>query len=315
MKILIASSIDTETIDHLKKTHEVVCAFNASENELMSHIKGCDTIIFRSGVSLNSTVLAAAPKLQLLIRAGSGLDNLDLEYIAKHRLTLFRIPEPACCAVAEMALGLMLALARNLKQADSLLCRGRWAKHELTGHLLNGKVLGIVGLGQIGTRTAQLGAAVNMRPIGCVANASRQRAHEFYEKGIQLADFEEVISWADFLCLHVPLNITTHDMINSTVLSRLKPGAFLINLARGGVVNEDALYDALTKRNGLGGAGLDVHNQEGEGKISRLANLPNVILTPHIGSMTIDTQKQIGARIVEYIEAFETGTSRILRVS
>jgi phosphoglycerate dehydrogenase-like enzyme len=303
MRILIVSSIDESAVARLREGHDVVCAVNPKEEDLKQLVGDREALVFRSGVSLSSEVLESAPNLRVLIRAGCGLDNLDLDCVRRRGIQIFRIPGPGAQAVAEMAVTLMLALARNLREADRLLRQGRWAKNELKGYLLAGKVLGIVGAGNIGTRVGQLGAALGMRPIGCVEHPSPTRAADFLEHGIVLASFEEVLSQADFVSIHVPLKKSTRNLIDSRALSRMKLGAFLINLARGGVVDEAALARELVNGGRLRGAALDVHEQEGEGKISPFASLPNVLLTPHIGAMTIDTQREIGCRIVEIVSS------------
>lgn len=310
MKIMIASPIDQDAIRRLQEKHEVVCVTDGNSEKLRLLIQNCDAMVFRSGIEVTADLLAHAPKLALLIRAGCGVDNVDLEEVGKRRISLLRITEPGAQAVAEMAFALMLALARNLREADTQLRRGRWAKHELDAFLLSGKVLGIVGAGNIGSRVGQIGAALGMTPIGCVREASPATQMELAQRGIKLASFDEVVSTADFLTIHVPLDDSTRNLINAEVLSRVKPGAFLVNLARGGVVDEAALHSELVPGGRMRGAALDVHEQEGEGKISRLAGLPNVILTPHMGATTIDTQREIGRRVIELIESFRVSKSR-----
>jgi phosphoglycerate dehydrogenase-like enzyme len=216
---------------------------------------------------------------------------------------LQRIPEPAAQAVSEMALALMFALARNLRQADVMLRHGHWAKDTLEGHLLAGKVLGIVGVGNIGSRLGVLASAIGMEPIGCVADSTPAVIQTLRDKGITVADFDTVLATADFVCVHVPLNDSTRGLINRRALSLMKKGSYLINLARGGVVDEAALHAALISGR-LAGAALDVHEHEGQGQISPLAQLSNVLLTPHIGASTVETQQQIALRVVEIIEAF-----------
>jgi phosphoglycerate dehydrogenase-like enzyme len=313
MKILIVSSISTEAIETLRERYDVSCAFNAKDQLIKSLIRDCEILIFRSGVRITSEVLECAPKLRLLVRAGSGTDNVDLEYVEKSGITFSRIPEPGAQAVAEMSFGLMLALARNLIRADQLTRQGRWAKDELTGQSLYGKVLGIVGAGNIGSRVGQLGAAWGMRPVGCVEDPSDIVEAQLKRKGIHLTDLDEVVSSADFLSIHVPLTESTRHLLDARMLSRMKTGAYLINLARGGVVDEQALYKELIAGGRLRGAALDVHETEGEGKISPLAALPNVILTPHIGAMTVDAQRDIGRRAVAIIDSFVA--SPVLQVS
>jgi D-3-phosphoglycerate dehydrogenase len=303
MKILIASSIYPGAVAQLSEKHEIICAFGAGEEELKSRIAGCEALIFRSGVQITADVMRCAPNLRLIMRAGSGIDNIDLKYVEENAITLVRIPGPGAKAVAEMSFALMLALARNIRTADELLRKGQWAKNELTGHLLTRKVLGIVGAGNIGSRVGRLGMAWDMQVLGCVEHPSTEAALRLARSGIRLTSFSEVLANSDFLSIHVPLKESTRYMIDAGELSQMKPGAFLVNLARGGVVNEAALYQALSEGR-LAGAAMDVHEREGNGKISPLADLPNVILTPHIGAGAIDSQQEIGEIILETIEGF-----------
>lgn len=304
MKLLFASSIDPETIAQLRGRHDVVCAFNGSEEVLQQKIADREVLIFRSGVQISAAVMACAPHLRLLIRAGSGVDNVDLEYLKNRQLKFVRIPGPGAQAVAEMAFALMLALARRLFEADGLWRRGRWAKNDLAGYNLAGKTLGIVGCGNIGTRVGDLGVAWGMRVLGCVEHASPKVAAQLDKHKIALKDFREILPEADFLSLHVPLQHSTRGLINADTLAQMKTGAYLINLARGGVVNEADLLQAL-QAGKLRGAALDVHEREGEGKVSPLADLPNVILTPHIGAMTVDSQREIGKLVVQTLQRFQ----------
>jgi len=304
MRILIASPIYNETIEYLKENHEVVCAFNANTEDLKSSIKKCNAIVFRSGVQITADVMKCSPDLKLVIRAGSGIDNLDTDYVLENKIHLERIPEPGARAVAEMTFSLMLALARNVIQADRLLRWGKWTKHELTGYLLENKTLGIIGTGNIGSVVGQMGSAWGMNVIGCMINPTSNDISYLKSKGIHLTSFEEVLENSDFLTIHVPLDNSTANFINEENLSKIKHGAFIINMSRGGIVDEDALYVELKNNNRLRGAALDVHKEEGNGKISKLAGLPNVILTPHIGASTIDTQSQIGQRIKDIIDSF-----------
>jgi D-3-phosphoglycerate dehydrogenase / 2-oxoglutarate reductase len=304
MKILLASPIHADAFAWLRERHEIVEAYDAPQDVLKAVIPGCHILIFRSGVMITREIMAQAPMLNLIIRAGSGIDNIDLDYVIENNIRLVRIPGPGAKAVAEMAFTLMLNLARNIRTADELLRQGHWAKHQMTGYLLTGKVLGIVGTGNIGTRVGQLGAAWGMKVIGCEETYKRERAEQLSQLGIQTTTFAEVISTSDFVCLHVPKTPATTHMINAETIACMKQGAYLVNLARGGVVDEQALYQALISGH-LGGAALDVHEKEGEGKISPLAALPNVILTPHIGAGTFDSQREIGEIAVAKIREFE----------
>jgi len=302
MKILVASHLEPSAIRQLQQRYDVICAFDQPTADLSSLIGDREVLVFRSGVKITRALMDCAPELKLLVRAGCGLDNLDCEYVRKRGIVLRRISEPAAQAVAEMALALMFALARNIRQADAMLRHGQWAKEALEGHLLAGKVLGIVGAGNIGSRLGVLASTMGMEPIGCIADSTAAVVQNLRDKGITVADFHTVLATADFVSVHVPLNDSTRNLINGRALSLMKEGSYLINLARGGVVDETALYAALAGR--LCGAALDVHEHEGQGQISPLAQLSNVVLTPHIGASTVETQQQIGVRVVEIIEAF-----------
>lgn len=304
MKILIASPIDDLAIETLKTKHDVNCAFGVSEADLLQTIRDREVLVFRSGVKIDKNLLENAPALKLIVRAGSGVDNIDLEYVYQRGVEFHRIPGPGAEAVAELAFAFMLSLSRRLFEADKSMREAHWAKFQLSGYLIRRKVLGIVGMGDIGTHVAEMGRAWNMHVIGCVEKFSLERAAKFHRKEIDLLGMGEVIEHSDYLCLHVPLKDNTRNLVNASILSRMKPGSYLINLARGGVVDEEALYEALTKGNTLRGAALDVHKNEGEGKLSPLASLPNVILTPHIGAMAVDAQREIGRIAVEIINNF-----------
>jgi phosphoglycerate dehydrogenase-like enzyme len=307
MRILIASQIAPDALATLGARHDVRTAIGASEADLAAAAVDREAIVFRSGVSIGPGVLAAAD-LRLLVRAGSGLDNLDLATVRERGIELVRIPGPGAQAVAELTFGLMIALARSIVLADRHLRNAHWAKSELAGYNLRGKRLGVVGLGSIGTRVATLGLAWGMRPIGVVAHPSAERARSFAAQGVDLADLDRVLEESDFISLHVPLDEATRGMIGAGELGRVKPGAFLVNIARGGVVDEAALLGALQPGGRLRGAALDVHVAEGEGKRSPLADLPNVVLTPHIGAQTIDAQEEIGREVVAIIDRYDAST-------
>jgi D-3-phosphoglycerate dehydrogenase len=303
MNILLASPIHSDAIETLRRDHRVECAMNLRPETLRALLRDHEILIFRSGVTLSSEVLEAGSRLKLIIRAGSGFDNVDLGRLRELGIPMVSIPEPSAQAVGELTFALMLDLARKVSLADRLLRAGQWPKSDLVGSLIAGKTLGIVGAGTIGGRVGELGAAWAMRPIGCVEHPSAEAREALRAKGIALADFDAVVASADFLALHVPLKESTYHLIDERALSLMKPGSFLLNLARGGVVDEDALYRELTAGPRLAGAALDVHEKEGEGQRSRFAGLPNVVLTPHIGGLARESQQRIGRRIVELVDS------------
>jgi phosphoglycerate dehydrogenase-like enzyme len=308
VKILLASSIDPAAIEALERDHDVVRAINAPEHELVEAVRDREAIVFRSGVMISATVLENAPNLSLLVRAGSGLDNIDLAAAERLGVQVVRVPGSSAQPVAELTFALLLSLARNVTHADRLLRQGHWPKAKLGGPLLTGKTIGIVGAGRIGSRVGEMATAWGMRAIGCVDRPGPAVADALRARGIGLTDFDEVVAESDFLCLHLPLDEKTRHLVDADVLARVKPGSFLVNMARGGVVDEQALYAALTGEGPLLGAALDVHEAEGEGVVSPLADLPNVVLTPHIGAMAWDAQRLIGERVVELLRAQERGS-------
>ncbi len=303
MKILLASRIDPGAESRLRAAHEVSCAHGAPEPTLREAIADREVLVFRSGVQITAAVIEAAARLRLIVRAGSGMDNVDLAAVERRAIRFERIPGPGARAVAEMAFALMLALARNLLRADRLLRQGRFAKPEMTGYLLHQKTLGIVGAGNIGSMVGQMGAAWGMRVLGCTQNGGEADVARLAAQGIRRTSLDELLRRSDFVSVHVPLQDSTRHLIDADALARMKRGAFLVNLARGGVVDERALHAVLVSGQ-LAGAGLDVHEREGDGAVSPLAGLENVVLTPHIGASTHDSQRAIGEQIVRAIESF-----------
>ena len=306
MRILLLSPIDPQAVDVLGQNHEVSSAFNPDPKSLASLVHDKDVVVFRSGVALGGEVIRDAHRLRLLIRAGSGLDNIDVDEVRRRGIRLVRVPGPGAQAVAEMTFALLLDIARRVSLADRSVRQGRWPKPELIGSLTQGKTLGVVGVGNIGTRVGEVGARWGMRVVGCVEHPSSQRAERFASRGITLMDLDDVAAEADFLSIHVPLKDSTRYLIDGRVLARMKPGAYVINIARGGTLDEEALSMSLDEGR-LAGAALDVHEEEGEGVLPQLARHQNVVLTPHIGAMASETQQQIGRRVLTLIGGFVLG--------
>jgi D-3-phosphoglycerate dehydrogenase / 2-oxoglutarate reductase len=308
MRILLASPIDRGAVAVLQDTHDVghldpradAGRFRAAAND-------AEVVVLRSGVWLSGEVMAGAQHLRLVVRAGSGVDNIDQEYAGRHGVRVVRVPGMSAAPVAEFTFALLLALARKVTVADRLIRTGSWPKPRLAGPLLRGKVLGIVGAGNIGSLVGEMGHAWGMRALGCVKHPNERVAAALAERGVELTDFDRILQECDFLTLHVPLDDDTHHMVDAPVLDRMRPGSLLVNMARGGVVEEKALYQALISGHTVAGAALDVHECEGEGTVSPLAELDNVVLSPHIGAMASDSQRLIGERVVELIDAFGAG--------
>ncbi len=304
MKVLLASPIDPAATEILRDRYDVA---QAAPADLRSAVVDAEIVVLRSGPMLSADILAVAPRLRLIVRAGSGLDNIDVDAARAHGIMVARIAGMSGTPVAELTFALLLALARKVTLADRLIRDGRWPKQQLSGPLLRGKTLGVVGAGNIGGLVGQMGYAWGMHVLGCVARPDATLGEQLAERGVTLTDFDEVVERADFVTLHVPLSHTTRHLVDAEVLDRMRPGSLLVNMARGGVVDEKALYEALIEGETVAGAALDVHETEGEGTISPLAALPNVVLTPHIGAMAVDTQQRIGARVLELVEAYQSG--------
>lgn len=305
MKLLLATPISPDAIEHMQARHDVVLGFERSE-ALVDLISDREGLVFRSGVMISGEVLEAAEDLRLIVRAGSGLDNIDLEAARDRGIRVARVPGASPEAVAELTLGLMLAATRNIRLADALVRQGQWPKHDLGGHLIAGKTLGIVGAGRIGTRVGALCSAIGMHVIGCVEDPDAEKSRNLAAAGMTLSDFGAVITESDFVSIHTPLQDSTRNLIDATAIAKMKPGVVLINTARGGIVDEAAVYEALRSGH-VSAAGFDVHEVEGEGVVPEMASLPNVVLTPHIGGMALETQSLIGQRVAEIIEAFLAG--------
>ena len=298
MKILVAGTLTESAVTRLRQRHELVMAVGARPDRIANLIGDCDALIFRSGVEITADVLRKASALRLVIRAGSGYDNIDLDELANMRLRVVRIPGPGAKAVAELAFTMMLALSRQLIWADREWRTGNWVKPQAVGHLLTGRSLGIVGAGNIGARTGELGSHWGMNVSGCVEFPTDAIRERLASRGIELTDFESVMANSDYVSVHVPLTAATQGLIDASAIARMRRGAYLVNLSRGGVVDEAALRNALLDGH-LAGAGLDVHAAEGDGKVSSLADLDNVVLTPHIGASAIEAQEEIGRLAVE----------------
>jgi phosphoglycerate dehydrogenase-like enzyme len=303
MRAALVSAIDSAAVDLLQARHDVKHAVGLTADELEVAIADREVLVARSGVTVSGDLMRRAPGLKLVVRAGSGLDNLDVEYMRERGIRLVRVPGPGARAVAEMTFGLILAVGRRIVEADRLVRQGRWTKHELAGRLLEESVLGVVGLGSIGSTVGRLGVAWGMRVIGCDIIEDQGFGDRIAGLGIELRRLDDVVAVADVVSVHVPLLESTRHLVDRDVMAQMKPGSILVNIARGGVVDEAALLDALESGH-LAGAALDVHEHEGEG-VPRLAELPNVVLTPHIGAMAVESQRLIGRRVVELIAAFE----------
>lgn len=274
--------------------------------ELVERVKDFDAIVVRSRTKVTREVIEASGRLRAVARAGVGLDNVDLEAAKERGVEVLNSPEAPSNAVAELVLGLMLSLARRIPLGDASMKRGEWIKRRLTGFELEGKTLGIVGFGRIGYNLARKAKAMGMR---VVTDAIIEKLMRFVdETGAESVPMEDLLKESDFVSIHVPLRPQTRHMIGARELETMKDGAYLINAARGGVVDEDALREALV-RGKLAGAALDVFEIEPPEDTS-LTGLENLIALPHIGAATVEAQAANSTIVAEKLIKLFTGDLR-----
>ena len=269
--------------------------------QIKEKISNFNIVIVRSRTTLTKEMIQNADKCKIIARVGVGLDNVDQVAAKEKNIRVINAAEGAMNAVAELVLGFMLSLARQTARGDRAIRNGQWLKNELKGTELRGKYLGIIGLGNIGKRLGRLARALNMNIIGYdVVPIDEEFAKEV---GLMKADLDTLLQSSDYVSIHVPLLDSTYHLINAQKISTMKKTAKIINTSRGGVVDEDALYEAIKSGN-LGGAALDVFEKE-PAVGNKLAELDNVILTPHIGAQTKEAQSLaaniIGEKIIQIL--------------
>lgn len=297
-RVVVLDPVHDVALERLGRSCTVQVELQPEPARLPAVVADAHAVIVRSGVRLTAEVFDGARRLRVVGRAGAGTDNIDLEAARRTGVTVFNVPARSGGAVAELALGLMLAAMRNIALADRQMRDGLWNKAALAGDSLEGRTLGLVGCGGIGSRIADLAGAFGMRVLAVVAHPDPQRRADLARRGITLVDLDTLLADSDVVCLAVPLADDTRGLIGSRQLNRMRQGSYLVNVARGGVVDEQALLEAL--RSGrLAGAALDVHAREKE--LSPFAGLDNVVLTPHLGAMSRDVQREIGETVARSV--------------
>jgi len=284
-KVLITDGLEDAGQSILSGAAEVLDCTGISAADLTSSLNGADAIIVRSRTKLTAEVLDSAGALKVIGRAGIGVDTIDLDAARSRGIIVVNTPVATTTAVAEHALTLILALARRITTADASMKRGEWLKNDLMGVELAGRTLGIIGVGKIGLAVARRAAAFHIKIIGY---DNRSQEEELRAANVEPVSLDEVYSRADIISLHVPLTPETRGMIDAAAFEKMKPGVQVISTARGGVIDEAALLQALEDGRVLGAA-LDVFSQEPPG-LTTLVALPNVIATPHIAAQTAEAQ-------------------------
>jgi D-3-phosphoglycerate dehydrogenase / 2-oxoglutarate reductase len=296
-RILVTESIADGGLDRLRKAgHTVDVQEGLSPAQLVEAVSGAHALIIRSATKVTPEVLDAASDLIVVGRAGIGLDNVDVPYATAKGVMVVNAPQSNVISAAEQAMGLLMASARNIPQAHAALVNGKWERSKWEGVELFGKTVGIVGLGRVGALVATRCAAFGMHVIAFDPYVGEERARAM---GVELLPLADVVKRSDFLSVHLPKTKDTNGLINAELLKTAKPDLRIINTARGGIVNETDLYQAI--RDGvIAGAGLDVFEEEPT-TVSPLFELPSVVVTPHLGASTREAQDKAGDTIADMV--------------
>jgi len=296
--VLICDQVSSTLKEILEKNGlKVTYEPEITPEQTAEKIGNFQVVVVRSRTKMTRELIAKADKCQIIARVGIGLDNIDQEAAKEKNIRVINAVEGAITAVAELVIGLMISMAREIPRADREIRNGNWIKKELMGSELKGKYLGIVGLGNIGKRLGRLARALNMNIIGYDVVPIDDEFSK--EVGLMKADLDTLLSSADYVSFHVPLLDSTRHMINAEKLKMMKNTARIINTSRGGVIDEEALYNSL-KDGSLAGAALDVFEVEPATE-NNLITLPNFIATPHIGAQTKEAQLLAANIIAEKI--------------
>ncbi len=297
-RVLVTVKIAQRGLDRLAAAgHEVDVREGLTPDELVGAVAGAHALIIRSATKVTADVLSAGADLQVVGRAGVGLDNVDVPAATARGVMVVNAPTSNILSVAEQAMGLLLAQARNIPQAHAALVAGRWERSKWEGVELHGKVLGVVGLGRAGSLVAQRALAFGMRLLAFDPYISAERAKAM---GVELRSLEELFAESDFISIHTPKTPETANLVGRDLLAKAKPGIRIVNTARGGIIDEEALAEAI--RDGVvAGAALDVFATEPPGA-SPLFELESVVVTPHLGASTEEAQDKAGITIAEQVE-------------
>ena len=307
MKVLIADAINEKGIENLKEVAEVVVDTSITPEELANTIHEYDGIVVRSRTKLTADIIKKADNMKIIARAGVGVDNIDLNAATEKGIMVVNSPESTSITVAEHTMGLLLTMARKLSIADKSVKEGKWEKKKFMGVELRNKTLGVIGMGRIGSQVVNRCKAFEMDAMAYDPYLPEEVAKQM---GVKLTDLDTVLKNADFITIHVPLTPETKHLISTEQFEIMKDSAFITNCARGGIIDEDALYDALTN-NKIGGAALDVYEEEPPAEDSKLFELDNIVLTPHIAASTKEAQRDAAIIVAdEIIDLFKGGTPK-----
>ena len=294
--ILITDGLDEKGQSILRASATVDDRNDISAADLLNGIAGYDGLIVRGRTKVTASVIEAAPRLKVIGRAGVGVDNIDIEAASARGIVVVNTPSSTTVAVAELAFGLMLSLAREIPRADSAMKQGKWLKKELEGLELNGKTLGIIGMGRIGTQVGKYAATFGMSVIACNPQITDEQIRQ---RGAEPVSLDDLYARSDYITLHLPYTEQTRGMLGEAAFTHMKDGVRIVSTARGGIIDEAALLAAL-KGGKVAGVALDVFAQEPHG-LTELISHPHVIGTPHIGAQTAEAQARASVDIAEEV--------------
>ncbi len=297
MKVIICDKTEKEYIEQMRAAGLTVdVRDDITPEQLLVELPNYDGMVVRSRTKVRKDLIDVCPNLKVIVRGGAGLDTIDHEYAKSKGIAVMNTPLANSKSVAELAIGYMLMLARSLYAASATMKAEKWEKKAFNGGEIGGKTLGLIGIGNIGKETARRAIAMDMTVV-----AYDPYVNEVPD-GIKLVSLDELLAQADYISLHLPKTKESTNMIGAEQFAKMKNGVRIVNCARGGIVNEDALYEALTNGK-VAGAALDVFNEEPPTDW-KLAKLDNVIASPHIGAATKEAQARVGAEVAEKLIAF-----------
>jgi D-3-phosphoglycerate dehydrogenase / 2-oxoglutarate reductase len=296
MKILVCDPMESSAVERMRAAGLTVDVRDTiTPEELNTVLNDYDGMVVRSRTKVRTPLIDLAPNLKVIVRGGVGLDTIDAEYARSKGIQVMNTPLSSSASVAELAIGFMFALARSIYVTTSSMKAGKWEKKKFEGDEIAGKTLGIVGIGNIGKEVARRALALGMNVVAYDPYAGSP-------EGVQAAGLDELLATSDYITFHLPLTAESRNIIGAGAFAKMKTGVRIINCARGGIVDEDALYDALVSGK-VAGAALDVFAKEPcEGH--KLFELEQVIGSPHIGAATREAQTRIGAEVADKLIAF-----------
>ena len=300
-KVLVSDKMAPEAVEIFRKAPgiEVDVKTNLTPDELKDVIRNYDALAIRSATKVTKAVIDNADKLSVIARAGVGLDNVDTAAATKRGIVVMNTPDGNTITTGEHTIAMMLSLARQIPQATASMKAGKWEKNKFMGHEFCNKTLGIIGTGRVGATVANRAQGLKMNVVAYDPYISPEAAANM---GISLVTLDEIFTNSDFITVHTPLTKDTEGIVNAAAFARMKKGVFIINCARGGIINEKDLYDALVSGK-VAGAAIDVFEEEPTKNIE-LISLENVICTPHLGASTDEAQTNVAIAVAEQIVAY-----------